>query len=128
MQVVQRKKSSSHENSWYMGLILVIGWLLIISLARDVWQIRSGFGRIAEANKRLESEKAKNEALQAKLRLVQTEEYKEKLIREKLNMQKEGEVLVVMPEKGVVKNKPEKVEESDTPVANWVKWWKLISE
>ncbi len=128
MQVVQRKKETGHENSWYMALILVIGWLLIVSLARDVWQIRSGFGRITEANKRLASEEAKNEALKAKLGLVLTDEYKEKLIREKLNMQKEGEVLIVMPEKDSEQTKKANQGGFVGQEANWQKWWRLIAD
>ncbi len=128
MQVAHRKKDSGRENSRYMVLILVIGWLLIVSLARDVWQIRTGFGRITEANSRLVAEEAKNQSLKAKLGLVLTNEYKEKLIREKLNMQKEGEVLVVMPEKSLIQNQTTGDNQSDIVPSNWLKWWKLISE
>ncbi len=128
MQVVSRNKDTGRDNSRYMALILIIGWLLIISLARDVWQIRTGFGRITEANRRLEAEEAKNQALKSKLGMVLTEEYKEKLIREKLNMQKEGEVLVVMPEKDLYRDGLSKKPEILIPEANWIKWWKLLLE
>ncbi len=128
MQVVSRYKDTGRDNSRYMALILVIGWLLIFSLARDVWQIRIGFGRIKEANRRLEVEESKNLALKSKLELVLTEEYKEKLIREKLNMQKEGEVLVVMPEKEPGRRDLSKNPEILPPEANWIKWWKLLLE
>lgn len=82
-----------------------------------------GFNRITEANKRLEAEKVKNAALKVKLELVMTEDYKEKIIREKLNMQKEGEVLAVMPEKELRQAAEEKV----LFVPIWKKWWNLIS-
>ena len=52
-----------------------------------------------------------------------TDEYREKLIREKLNMQKEGEVIVVMPKKEAKKDKDMISSESQ---ANWQRWWSLI--
>ena len=97
MQVRSREAKIGDKNSWLKAMVLVISWLLIISLARDVWQIRAGFDRISETMARLESEEVKNLRLNQKLSLVNTESYREKLIREKLNMQREGEVLVVLP-------------------------------
>jgi len=121
--VVNKSTRSKHEKGWYRVLILVIIWLLIISLTRDVWQIRTGFGRIGEANRRLEIEKKKNEDLKEKLGIVMTDDYKEKIIREKLNMQKEGEVLVVMPDKAFAQEEVRLVKF----VPNWRKWWNLLS-
>ncbi len=101
----------------------MVAWLLILSLSRDVWQIRLGFNRILEATRRLEVEQAKNDALKAKLNLVMTDDFREKIIREKLNMQKEGEILAVMPEKALIRE----VAERTSPVPNWRKWWNLVS-
>lgn len=127
MQAGVRRNDTRHEKGWIKALVLVIGWLLILSLARDVWQIRSGFDRIADANRRLEAEQAKNAELAERLKLVMTEEYKEKLIREKLNMQKEGEVIVVLPETGTQKT-PENDDKRVSVTANWEKWLALILE
>lgn len=52
-----------------------------------------------------------------------TDDYKEKIIREKLNMQKEGEVLVVMPDKAFAQEEVRLVKF----VPNWRKWWNLLS-
>lgn len=125
MQVGIRKTENRQGKGWYKALILVIGWLLIFSLARDIWQIRSGFNRITEANRRLEAEEAKNIALRDKLSLVMTESYKERLIREKLNMQKEGETIVILGAKSQEQAYPGEDKEKIS-VANWEKWWNLI--
>jgi len=124
--VVTKKPINRFENKWYRTTILIIGWMLIVSLARDVWQIREGFGRIAEADRRLALEEARNISLKEKLQLVVTDEYKEKLIREKLNMQKAGEVLVVMPGK-LASEAPITSEEGENTLPNWEKWWALIA-
>ena len=124
MQVANRGNGDRHEIGWLKAVILVVAWLIIISLAKDVWQIRTGFNRITESERRLVAEEARQSNLKQKLELVQTPAYKEKLIREKLNMQKIGEVIVVMPKNGslttVSETKP------DLPEPNWEKWWKLL--
>ncbi len=124
MQVGKRNNSGRHEVAWIRGVILVIAWLIIFSLVQDVWQIRTGFDRITESEKRLAAEEKRHENLVQKLGLVQTKGYKEKQIREKLNMQKEGEVIVVMPKKDGLATKNTIVGENSLQV--WEKWWNLI--
>jgi cell division protein FtsB len=124
MQVVKRNNVKKYEIGWLKVAILVIAWLVIISLARDVWQIRTGFGRITESEKRLSAEEEKNISLKQKFELVKTDSYREKLVREKLNMQKEGEVIVVMPKSNNFK--ASETESEVVPEHNWEKWWSLI--
>jgi cell division protein FtsB len=125
MQVGNQRFTVRHENGWLKAVALVIAWLIIISLARDVWRIRKGFGRITESEKRLEAEEARNLELKQKMELVQTGEFREKLIREKLNMQKEGEVVVIMPNKDLGEVKA--LGPQEALVSNWNKWWNLIN-
>ncbi|EKD52953.1 MAG: hypothetical protein ACD_61C00190G0011 [uncultured bacterium] len=125
MQVGKRHIGNRFERGWYQAVILAIAWLLILSLARDVWQMRKGFSRITEAGKRLSAEEARNLALKNKMSLVLTDDFKEKLIREKLNMQKEGEILIVMPEEYTAQKATSGEKEDQVP--NWEKWWLLIA-
>lgn len=124
MQVASRNGGDRHKSGWLKAVILVIAWLIIISLARDVWRIRTGFNRITESKTRLEVEESRNSNLKEKLSLVMTESYREKLIREKLNMQKIGEVLVVMPKNGGLGVAQQSQTEESLP--SWQKWWNLI--
>lgn len=124
MQVATRNSGDRHKSGWLKAVILVIAWLIIISLARDVWRIRTGFNRITESKTRLEVEESRNSNLKEKLSLVMTESYREKLIREKLNMQKIGEVLVVMPKNGGLGVAQQSQTEESLP--SWQKWWNLI--
>lgn len=124
MQVASRKPPEGLKRGWLKVVVLILAWLIIISLARDVWRIRSGFNRITESQTRLEVEEVRNAGLKEKLGLVMTESYKEKLIREKLNMQREGEVLIVMPKKeGLGTNESG---ETEFVEPNWEKWWNLV--
>lgn len=123
MQVGIKRASNGQNWTWWKAGSLVVGWLIIITLAKDVWQTRIGFGRIKESESNLALEEARNGALKQKLELVNTDAYKETLIRLKLNMQKEGEVTVVLPKKpteeaGVVATEPQK--------QNWQKWLDLL--
>lgn len=124
MQVDNRNLRIGTNNRWLRATILIISWLIIVSLAQDVWQIRVGFGRITDSQNRLEVEEKRNLELKKKESLLMTDEYRERLIRDKLNMQKGGEVLVVMPRKEFVgQNVGSRV---TAPEQNWEKWWKLL--
>lgn len=103
----------------------MVVWLLIISLIRDLWQIKSGFKRIEESNARLAEAESQNKALKEKLNLVSTDEYKEKLIREELNMQKIGEVVAVLPKTEIASEAVQNTI-NETKTSNLEKWWALL--
>lgn len=123
MQPLKRGNKSIDKKDWIKGIILIVAWILIFSLAKDLWQIKKGFSRIDDAENRLTEETSKNQMLKDKLSAVMTEEYKEKIIREQLNMQKVGEVVAVLPKKEVFDSE-EKSEETEQK--NWEKWWSLV--
>lgn len=124
MQVVNRGNEKVYKKDWIKAIILIIAWMLIFSLAKDLWQLKKGYTRIEEAKIRLREEEVKNQMLKDKLELVMTDEYKEKIIREQLNMQKIGEVVAVLP-KGDLLNSKEATE-GEKQVKNWEKWWSLL--
>jgi len=123
MQPQIRSNQNLNKKDWIKGIILIIAWILIFSLIKDLWQVKKGFSRIEEAKNRLKTEEVKNQMLKDKLKIVMTEEYKEKMIREQLNMQKIGEVVAVLPKGESFSIKEMKEEQSEE---NWEKWWALI--
>lgn len=63
-----------------------------------------------------------NQELKMRLRTVSSEEYKIKIMREKLRMQKSDEVVVVIPsDTNVIRSNIEVLDE-----ANWSKWLDLL--
>lgn len=124
MQAPNRRNKIVDKKDWIKGIILIIAWMLIFSLAKDLLQVKKGFVRIEDAKNRLAEEEVANQMLKDKLGVVMTEEYKEKIIREQLNMQKVGEVVAVLPKNDSLINKGEIIEEKTTE--NWEKWWSLI--
>lgn len=123
MQVPNRGQVKKGEKPWLKGIFLVFVWLLILSLVKDFSQTRKGFGRVKESEVRLEEAKRKNIELTAKLSNVQSVQYKEKLIRDKLNMQKDDEVVVVLPGVSSQVISQKNVEKSEK---NWEKWQKVL--
>jgi len=124
MQALNRENRKEHKKDWIKAIILVVAWILIFSLAKDLWQIKKGYSRIEESKVRLAEEEAKNQMLKDKLSTVMTEEFKEKIIREQLNMQKVGEVVAVLPKGNLLGTNEAKIEEKQ--VDNWQKWWSLL--
>ena len=63
MQVRGEHSNSSNKKGWIRGVILVIAWFLIISLVKDLWQVKKGFVRIEESKQRLTEAETKNQEL-----------------------------------------------------------------
>ena len=124
MQALKRGNVIIDKKGWIKGIILVIAWILIFSLAKDLWQVKKGYVRIEDAKARLAEEEVKNQLLKDKLKAVMTDEYKEKIIREQLNMQKIGEVVAVLPKGEFEASQAQKGEEET--IENWEKWWSLL--
>lgn len=115
------------KSSWFIVILLGICWLLIWSLAKDLDRVRMGFVRIQEADKKLAEEKERNDELKKKMAFTKSDYYREKIVREKLNMQRPGEVVVVLPESVDEEDKEEKsIAVGEEP--NWIKWWNVIRE
>ena len=124
MQVLNRGNNKIDKKGWIKGIILIIAWILIFSLAKDLWQLKKGYVRIDETKSRLIEEENKNKMLKDKLETVMTDQYKEKIIREQLNMQKVGEVVAVLPKGEYMTTKEN--EKGEDMTENWEKWWSLL--
>lgn len=105
------------------GLFLLVIWSLISSMWKGYTQTRRGFLRLGEIDKRTIEVVEENRQLKEKLEQVQSEEFKYKLIREKLRMQKGDEIVVVIPEGSfaIGQNNLEK------KLKIWEKWMSLIA-
>lgn len=97
MQVPNKNYKDVRQKGLVRWLLLLVLWMLILSVSRSFTQTRRGFSRLDEAANRLEMVKKENDELRAKLEIVNSQDYKVKIARDKLRMQKSDEVVVVMP-------------------------------
>ena len=119
-------KKDARLGSVFRLASLVFGLILVWNLGRGVWEVRVAYRRLDEARSQLTGEESKKVQLEAKLAEVSTPAYVEKIARDKLAMQRTGELVVLIEDAG---NKKEergvKTEEvADEP--NYLKWWRLI--
>ena len=111
-----------------VGTVLLV--YIVVSAAQAVWQdfqINKELGKLRQENADL---KLHNKYLQNLIAYRGTDSFKDKEARAKLNYQKPGESVLIIPDddigrftEGNIKN-----QETVTPkaLANPVKWWQLI--
>lgn len=113
----------------YLNYVLIfISILLMVSLVRNIVRINNVNQSIKEEEEKVEKIRQENEELTARLEILRSDEYKEKQLRDKLGLAKEGELIVVLPDDEVLRSlAPKHVEEQDSlPDPNWKKWAQLF--
>jgi cell division protein FtsB len=101
---------------------LIVGLLLIVNSTKRLLTFRTTAQKVADAEARLEKTRTENKALKEELEYKESQEFREKEIRDKLGLAREGEAVVVLP-KGegggqAAEGKPGK--------RNWEKWRDLF--
>lgn len=107
---------------------LLLAFLFLVSLVRNVLKITEAKKSIDEARASVSKLTKENSDLKEKLLAVQSESYTEKQLRDKLGMAKEGETIVVLPDKEAIRQIAPKVEEEEEvlPDPIWRRWLKLF--
>ncbi len=105
-----------------MFFISVFSLIFIINLSRSIYALWQKRGIVAERRSVAGQLAQKNQELVQKSQEVESEPFIEKQAREKLNLQREGEVVVVLPKNlGTFENT------SPPPHSpNWQRWWKVF--
>ena len=109
--------------------VLLISFILIINLSRDIWRLIKAGERLVQAEKKLEQVKEENQDLKKTKDFYQSDAFLEKQIRNKLQMAKPGEKIVVLPERLQEGSGEEEVKEGEKvneEMANWEKWLALF--
>ena len=78
-------------------LIIVIGIVLIVSLSRSILKMFRAKDELRLAEQKIEELQEEAAGLTEKREFYQSEEFIEQEARNKLNMVKEGEIVVVLP-------------------------------
>lgn len=104
--------------------IIFVGIILIIKLCGDILRLRRAADQIEIAEKRVEQLEDEKRELLKKKEYYQSEEFIEQEARNKLNMARPGETIVVLPQTGGKSS--EFGEKKTEELQNWQKWWKLF--
>ena len=100
-------------------LIGMLGLVLFVTakLFMQKYEVQREIAALEERADRIQSE---NQELSELINYFQTDEYKERQAREKLNLKKEGEFVVVLPE---IKDKGQVLGEQGDEKSNPQKWF-----
>lgn len=113
------------KNKAAQGLIIIVGILLIVSLVRNIRRLLRASGEIKLTEKKVQELEKENQQLAEKKKYYQSPEFIEEQARDKLNMARPGETIVILPpnvEEILGKTRKESLPE----LPNWKRWWKLF--
>ena len=128
---MSKKKVSGFKNKLKaLGeyAFLLISLLLLASLYNSYKRMKTASNKVYEVEDRVERLKSENQKLKEEAEVLKSEEYKERELRDKLGLAKEGEAIVVLPEEEVLRKLAPKVKvaEGRLPEPNWKKWFYLF--
>lgn len=108
------------KNRFVAVLALALGSYLIISLAHGTYDLWQRAERVKEVQRKRQEEEKRKAELKEKLGYSQSPEFIERQVREKLNLVKPGETIVIIP--------PFEATQSTTfeALPNWRRWLKLF--
>lgn len=104
-------------------IILAFEAYLIITLSRSVWELWHKRDEYSQIQARVAQLKEENNRRQSEARYAQTPQFIEKEAREKLNLVKPDETVVIIPQ-NVLREATASAEV--TPIPNWQQWLRLF--
>lgn len=111
----------------YQLAVILIGLFIIQGSSRSLIELWQQKGRVDRARKEITELKHQEVDLQKRLEYYRSDEYVEKIARDKLLMGKEGEEVVLLSEEGnqQIPFLPP-AEQGPAPRENWQKWMRLF--
>lgn len=103
-------------------IVAIISLIMVVTLSRSVYDLWRRKDIVSERQRVLRQAEEENRRFKQELAQVQTVEFIEKQVRDKLGLVRPGEAVVIVP-------KPADnvaAEETGPKLANWQKWWKLF--
>ncbi len=110
------------KNKAFAYLTIIIAIFIIINLSRSTLGLLRKGEVLTSTQKRLSEASSENEKLKKELQEVQSKAYIEKQAREKLNLGKTGEIVIIMP--SIPSSPLERIQEKTLP--NWRKWLEIF--
>ncbi|MCX6725786.1 MAG: septum formation initiator family protein [Candidatus Shapirobacteria bacterium] len=113
------------RNKSLQVLIIIIGLVFIVNLSRNIFRLLQTTNQLKEAEQKVSQLEKETEALAKKKELYQSSSFIEEEARNKLNMVKEGETVVILPPNfgQVIEGKGNQAQK---PLPNWRQWLNLF--
>lgn len=106
--------------SWILLFIIL---MLVINIIRSFFNLRQRGDVISQTQEKLQSEKEQQEELNRQLARVESPAYIEKEARNKLNLGREREIVLILPSiSPIAEPTPTIIDKS----SNWQKWIRLF--
>ncbi len=107
-------------------LLITIGIIFIFNLTGSIWRLWQQDKPIEEAELKLERLKEENTELKRKKAYINSERFFEEQVRDSLNLAKEDEAIVIVPE-DILNLKDDKGNnDGREELSNWQKWLKVF--
>lgn len=94
------------KKTWAV-LSILFSVYLIVSLTRSIWQLYKAGDQVFEAEKVKIAEEERNKQLKQELEASKSADFVERQARDKLNMSRPGEVVLIIPDVPVKEEKTE---------------------
>ncbi len=107
-------------------IIFIASLLVIVTLPQSIYSLWKKRDIVSERKLVFERIKSENERLKRELAEAQTPQYIEEQAREKLNMVKEGEKIVLMPKSQISMTNDQLNQDKEEQTPNWKRWWRLF--
>lgn len=110
-------------------LILIFSFVLIANLIRSINRLKSAEQRVTKVEERREKVSRENEQLKQKKEYYQSDQFLEEQIRNKLQMAKPGETVLILPEEiqiGIEATQEAQITEEKQIKPTWLKWLELF--
>ncbi len=113
------------HNKLLQTLIILFGISLIVNLSKDILRLLRSADELKQASQRIEELQKENENLIQKKEYYQSAAFVEEEARNKLNMVKEGETIVILPPnlKELLGTKKDHLNKT---LPNWRQWLNLF--
>lgn len=123
MIIVNRKLLM--RNKFFQIVGILVGLILVVKITGDLLHLFKAWQQIEKMERKVAALEKKKKELSEKNQYYQTPEFIEEEARNKLNMAKPGEIIVVLPPNlseflNHSKNQNEELE------PNWRRWWNLF--
>lgn len=110
----------------FLTISAILAVFLIINLTRGVRETWQKGARIKEEQRRVDELKTQNQKLKDELEYAKSDDYLEKAAREKLNLAKPGETVVILPQEQLEKQVKAKKNIVNTNSPKWQQWLSFL--